>query len=72
MVAFINDKKTGELYTVSAEPTIHFTSAPGDDPNRFELIFGTVGADENASQFRSYLLFFRQNHHSEEYNANEW
>ncbi|KAF0194622.1 MAG: Protease [Bacteroidetes bacterium] len=45
MVAFINDKKTGELFTVSVDPTIHFTSAPGDDPNRFELIFGTVGTE---------------------------
>ncbi|MFH1119998.1 MAG: S8 family serine peptidase [Bacteroidota bacterium] len=47
MVAFIQDKKTGELYTVSVDPTIQFTSAPGDDPNRFELIFGTVGIDRN-------------------------
>lgn len=48
MVVNLHDIKTGTIQNLSTNPIYNFTAAEGDDPNRFELFFGTVGVDENS------------------------
>jgi subtilisin family serine protease len=47
MVISLHDIKTGTIQNLSTNPVYNFTAAEGDDPDRFELFFGTVGLDEN-------------------------
>ncbi len=47
MLVFLNDKKTGAIQNIGENSTYSFTAAEGDDPARFELIFGTVGVNES-------------------------
>jgi len=42
----IKDLKLNLTHNLSQQPEYHFTSAQGDDPNRFLLHFGAVGVDE--------------------------
>ncbi len=46
-VVFLTDQKTGIVHDLTANPVYNFTAVNGDDPARFELIFGTVGINEN-------------------------
>jgi subtilisin family serine protease len=47
MQVYLSDRKNGALQNIIENPTYSFTAATGDDPARFELIFGTVGMDDN-------------------------
>ncbi|MHC1776484.1 MAG: S8 family serine peptidase [Lentimicrobium sp.] len=49
MVIGLHDIKTGTIQDLTTDNVYNFTAADGDDPNRFELFFGTVGVDENAT-----------------------
>jgi subtilisin family serine protease len=43
MVLYLNDLKTGELHLLNGNSVVEFAAEAGDAPNRFELIFGTLG-----------------------------
>ena len=43
---YLRDIKLGIDFNLSENPVYAFTSAEGDDPNRFELKFGTVGIND--------------------------
>ena len=43
---YLNDLKTNAVHSLSQTPIYEFTAADGDDPNRFELKFSTVGIDD--------------------------
>ncbi len=47
MVVSLHDIKTETVHNLSTNPVYNFTAAEGDDPDRFELFFGTVGVNEN-------------------------
>lgn len=42
----LKDLKLNTMHNLSLHPEYLFTSAPGDEPNRFLLVYGTVGIDE--------------------------
>ena len=46
MVLYLNDLKTGELYSLNENPVVEFSAEESDAPDRFELIFGTLGLGE--------------------------
>jgi subtilisin family serine protease len=48
MVVSLHDIKTGTVQNLTTNPVYNFTAAEGDDPDRFELFFGTVGVDDNS------------------------
>ncbi|MBK9292799.1 MAG: right-handed parallel beta-helix repeat-containing protein [Bacteroidetes bacterium] len=43
---FLKDLKLNLTHNLSQQPEYLFSAAEGDDPNRFLLVFGTVGLDE--------------------------
>jgi len=45
MVLYLNDLKTGELHLLNGNSVVEFAAEAGDAPNRFELIFGTLGIE---------------------------
>lgn len=45
---YLIDKKTGNTVYLSQDTFYEFTAAEGDEPERFELKFSTVGIDEQA------------------------
>jgi hypothetical protein len=47
MLVNLHDIKTGAIHDPGTNPVYNFTAADGDDPNRFEIFFGTVDVDEN-------------------------
>lgn len=47
MVVALYDKVTGEVHDLVSPAEVDFSAADGDDHQRFELIFGTLGTDEN-------------------------
>ncbi len=49
MMLFINDLKTGTVQSLKDNPVYEFTAENGDDPNRFQLITGTVGIEEQTT-----------------------
>lgn len=53
MILYLHDKKTATIQDLNGESTYSFTAEEGDEANRFELIFGTLGIDgaNNASDF---------------------
>lgn len=44
---YLKDLKTDAVVKISESGTYAFTSEQGDDPARFELLFNTVGIDDN-------------------------
>jgi hypothetical protein len=56
MILYLNDKKTGTIQDLNGQSTYTFTAEAGDDVNRFELIFGTLGIDgpEKANDFTAF------------------
>lgn len=47
MVVALYDKITGEVHDLASPAEVDFSAADGDDHQRFDLIFGTLGLDEN-------------------------
>ncbi|MBW6490422.1 MAG: S8 family serine peptidase [Lentimicrobium sp.] len=56
MVLYLNDKKTGNIQDVNGQTTYTFTAEEGDDANRFELIFGTLGID-GSDKTSDFMVF---------------
>ncbi|MHC1776468.1 MAG: T9SS type A sorting domain-containing protein [Lentimicrobium sp.] len=44
-IVYLEDTKLNSVYNLTANPVYNFTSANGDQPNRFNLKFGSVGID---------------------------
>lgn len=45
MVVALHDKVTGEIHDLTSPAMIEFSANEGDDNQRFELVFGTLGID---------------------------
>ena len=55
---FLKDLKLNTVHNLSQNPEYLFSAVQGDDPNRFLLVFGTVGVDEkpaNRAQLQAYM-----------------
>jgi len=57
---YLHDLKTNTMHPLSKSPTYEFTSAEGDDPDRFMLLFSPVGIDEKSA---SNILVYSNNSH---------
>lgn len=55
---FLKDLKLNTVHNLSQNPEYLFSASQGDDPNRFLLVFGTVGVDEKPAaqaQLQAYM-----------------
>ncbi|MCE1201137.1 MAG: T9SS type A sorting domain-containing protein [Bacteroidia bacterium] len=55
---FLKDLKLNTVHNLSQNPEYLFSAVQGDDPNRFLLVFGTVGVDEKPAaqaQLQAYM-----------------
>jgi hypothetical protein len=53
------DRKLNIVHDLTANPVYHFTSAEGDDVNRFELKFGHVGVNANPASRSDVNVYVR-------------
>ncbi len=58
---YLNDVKTGNRQKLNDNPIYYFTSVQDDDPNRFELVFGTSGIENNSIDTDNINIFTRKN-----------
>lgn len=59
MVVVLHDKISGEVHDLTSPAEVYFSATDGDDSQRFELIFFTLGLDENMT--RSLKVFMYDN-----------
>lgn len=59
MILYLHDKKTATIQDLNGQSTYTFTAEAGDDANRFELIFGTLGINDNNNS--SEFMVFANN-----------
>lgn len=57
MVVSLYDKITDRLHQLEPNEVVNFSATADDDPKRFDLIFGTLGVNENPlKQIKVYLF----------------
>ncbi|MDY0103432.1 MAG: T9SS type A sorting domain-containing protein [Lentimicrobium sp.] len=57
----LKDLKTGQQQKLTDNPVYTFTAEAGNDPNRFELIFGTGAASDDEQPLTEFRLWISNN-----------